>query len=129
MRKAVLLSLFLAGCNATAGTPPPHSEPAPSPETIKQAVRAHVRSTFFDPYSVRDAQLSQATWQGALQLGSGEGWTVCLRVNAKNRMGGYNGIKDTAMTIRGGKVVASLDDAQYFCREATYAPFPDLTQG
>lgn len=129
MRKAILLSLFLAGCNATAGTPPPNAEPAPSPEMIKQAVRAHVRSSFFDPYSVRDAQLSAATWQGALQLGSGEGWTVCLRANAKNRMGGYTGLRDTAMTIRGGKVVSSLDDAQYFCRDATYSPFPDLTQG
>lgn len=127
MLRAIILALAVAGCSATAGTPPPNTEAAPSPDTVKQAVRAHVRSSFFDPYSVRDAQISQPTWRGALQLGSGEGWTVCLRANAKNRMGGYTGLRDTALTIRGGKVVASLDDAQYFCREATYQPFPDLT--
>jgi hypothetical protein len=129
MIRILLLAFVLTGCSATASAPPPSAEPAPSQEIIRQAIRSHVRASFFDPYSIRDAQISPATWQGALQLGSGEGWTVCLRANAKNRLGGYTGLRDTAMTIRGGKVVASLDDAQYFCRDAAYAPFPDLTQG
>lgn len=123
MLRALTLTILVAGCTATSSQPPQSAEPMPTPEAVSQAVRVYVRESFFDPYSVRDAQISQPAWQGALQLGSGEGWTVCLRANVKNRMGGYTGLRDTALTIRAGKVVASLDDAAYFCRAVSYQPF------
>jgi hypothetical protein len=132
MIRILSLALAVAGCSQTMAitenTPP--SSAAPSTQEVKQAVRTYVRANFFDPYSIRDAELSEPTWQASgLQFGASGGWTVCLRANAKNRLGGYTGRKDTAMTIQNGKVTAALDDAQWNCSKERYAPFPELTQG
>lgn len=60
MRIALLaiITLYLSGCVSTeTQLKIIHSQRTPSP-AIKSAVIDYVRTTFFDPYSLRDAQIS-----------------------------------------------------------------------
>ncbi|MEX2552592.1 MAG: hypothetical protein WD627_06290 [Actinomycetota bacterium] len=124
---AALLPLLL-GCSsvneAVVGNP---TEPAPV--DYRSIALAGLKTTLFDPYSVRDAQISQPQWLGSWNLGEGNGWVVCFRGNAKNRMGAYTGIKDTAILIRGNKVLATNSDLppnSYYCGSAVFGPFPEI---
>lgn len=60
----------------------------------------------------------------------GPGWTVCIRANAKNRMGAYIGKQATAFRFRGGELVPSVDGPgiDAYCSDASYAPFPEIEQ-
>lgn len=123
-------ALFLAGCQ-TAQNPAP--SPAGAGELVglpgdyRQQILARAKAEFFDPYSIRDAVISQPISGTSL---SGATSTICVRANAKNRMGAYTGLQTTAYIFRGGQI--TLSDQQYsgmICGSATYAPFPELESG
>ena len=48
-----------------------------------------------------------------------------LQANAKNRMGGYTGLKRTAFLINNNKIVNAMTDAP-FCNGLTYYPLTGL---
>jgi hypothetical protein len=73
------------------------------------------------------------------------GWGVCVRANAKNRMGAYTGIRSTVFLIRDGRVVESGDDTpvaltekgvltvtpiyiKEHCENAAFEPFPEIEE-
>lgn len=132
--KAALLGAMaaialLSGCasmnKAIVGEP---TEPAPT--NYRELVLETAKTTFYDPYSVRDAEISAPQWLGSVHLGEGNGWQVCVRANAKNQMGAYVGLKETAFFFRGGKVISNATDLPqgggYLCQDALYAPFTEL---
>jgi hypothetical protein len=80
----------------------------PFPLESEKLVRDQVRQSFFDPYSIRDARISVPE-QGHLFFQ--QGWIVCLEANAKNRMGGYTGLKRTAFLIHNNQIVNTVSDA------------------
>ena len=92
--------------------------------------KTYLRSTLFDPYSVRDSEIATPKLKGSFVLTDpSEGWTVCVRANAKNRMGAYTGRRETVLLIRGDVVVSSTEGpAPYYCGEAQYEPFPELEE-
>ena len=97
------------------------------PPNYRALIRAAVRDKFFDPYSIRDAAISQPI-QGATLVGSHQ--TICIRANAKNRLGGYTGRRSTAFVFRQGQLVGTDNRyAEGTCRDAQYAPFPEIEQG
>jgi hypothetical protein len=57
-----------------------------------------------------------------------QGWLVCVRANAKNRMGGYAGQQSTAMLIYQGSVV-DTDAGTDVCDTQDYGPFPEIETG
>jgi hypothetical protein len=117
MARAWLLVPFLglAGCTTT-GTP---AEPPPA--NYRALVVAEARQKFFDPYSIRDATISEPI------PGMGNLSTVCVRANAKNRLGGYTGQNVTAFVFSGGRIVMSDQELTILpCISATYGPFPEL---
>jgi hypothetical protein len=119
---AVGVALALAGC--AGGQTAPGAAAAPLPLNYREQIAAKVKETFFDPYSIRDAQIS-AGIPGTSFLGSVT--TVCMKANAKNRMGGYTGIQTTAYVFRDGHLTAT--DAVYspiVCNSASYGPFPEI---
>src|SRR4029079_12361303 len=103
---SAILQMVLAGC-AMQVEPPQE----PPPANYRQIIAAHVRQTFLDPYSIRDANIAPPKPGWAFVGGSlGQyktGWAICLRVNAKNRMGAYTGAKESIYVIQDGRVVAS----------------------
>jgi hypothetical protein len=80
------------------------------PDNYKQAIDKWIHDTFFDPYSVRDLEISKPV-RGVVQepplLGGGRkfGYTVDVSVNAKNRLGGYTGRQRFTLLIRNGVVI------------------------
>jgi hypothetical protein len=72
-------------------------------------------------------------------------WAVCVRANAKNRMGAYAGIRSTVFLLRDGRVVESADDTpvdltqrgvlsvtpiyiKEHCEGAKFEPFPEIEE-
>jgi hypothetical protein len=97
------------------------SQTPPTP-TIKTAVINHIKQTYFDPYSVRDASISTMVTLGETGLNS-----VCVKMNAKNRMGAYTGLSVISIRLKDGVVASSLQDA-FGCNDQRllYYPFPEL---
>ena len=116
------------------------AEVGPYPNRYREIAAEYLRKTLFDPYTVRDAQISRPK-MGRLfvegSLGRYEpGWLLCFRANAKNRMGAYTGVSDTALVIRDERVLASLSDPSHShylvkrtCDAEPYESFPEIEQG
>lgn len=128
MKKYLILFsvLFLSSC--TSEQTPLVAPKTPPPANYKQKIIDHVRQSFFDPYSIRDAAISKPF--AVNRIGHGEIWFVCVKTNAKNRMGAYTGISPTAYWFQnGGMKLASPGAPEYDefnCAHAQYAPFPEI---
>lgn len=118
----VVAGLGLASCVTQEQMNSIYASQRPPSAEIKAAAIAHIRETFFDPYSIRDAAISNVVTVADTGYDA-----VCVRLNAKNRMGGYVGLSVTSLRIKGGAVVSSLEDAPA-CMDARlkFAPFPEL---
>jgi len=138
MLKASRAAAIAALVSACASQAPQSTSPASSPQppaNYREIVAAGVRETFVDPYSIRDAEIAAPKMAMGPSLNS-DGfttpWVVCVRANAKNRMGGYTGREVTAFAVNGGKVVNSWDEAHYsraVCSDVYFQPFPEIEQG
>jgi len=134
-QKALVIALLSpAGGCATSHTAPPDSAP---PANYRALAKEYLRSTLFDPYSVRDPQVAPPQWgDSAYLLDPGPGWIICVRMNAKNRLGAYTGLKEDALLVRNGKVTISSNSIVdtpsipklHSCRNAQWDPFPELSQ-
>jgi hypothetical protein len=129
-----LIALMLCGC----ATAPPEgtSAGASPPENYRAVAAEHVKSAFVDPYSIRDAEIAPPKLAAGPSLNNDGGfytpWLVCVRANAKNRMGAYAGRQVTALAMSGNKVVNSYDEAHFsrqVCGDAVYEPFPEIETG
>jgi hypothetical protein len=136
---AVAACALAAGC---AGTPQEAANAGnPYPADYKRLAAAYVRETFLDPYSIRDAEIAApklAMGPGLLGDGSfATPWVVCVRANAKNRMGAYTGRTATGIQVYRGKAVgayggpatlgtSTVDAGELACGGASYAPFPEI---
>ncbi|SHF05556.1 hypothetical protein SAMN02745157_1531 [Kaistia soli DSM 19436] len=88
----------------------------------RAAVLNYVKTDFFDPYSMRDVSISNA-----LSGSDPAKNLICLRANAKNRMGAYTGLRTTAILLNGSIVQnSSTDDPACTDARLQYGPFPEL---
>lgn len=97
------------------------SQRAPS-AAIKQAIVKDARDYLVDPYSVRDAEISSVmdTPDGKLQF-------VCVKANAKNRMGGYTGRSTISVRLVGSRPVSTNPNATACGMPLLrWYPFPEL---
>lgn len=120
MKKWALLgvSLLVAGCNQTARAP---DHPHMYGTEVRSFILANKRSIFIDPDSVRDVSISDpySTPRGLT--------TVCLRLNARNRMGGYTGMTDMLIFFKrdGRYETHTVTDPNDRCNRPLQ-PFPEL---
>lgn len=94
----------------------------PYPAQYKEIVKQYVDKTYYDPYSMRGVAISRPQ-KGHLFFQ--QGWIVCFRTNAKNRMGGYTGLSEVAILINRHEVVNSMDDAP-LCEGVAFEPWPEM---
>lgn len=135
-RKANFAILLLALGSSFAGcasTPQPTAETGPFPASYREMAKVYLRKVLFDPYSVRDAEIAEPEVKQSIYLiDPAPGWTICVRLNAKNRMGAYTGLKEDALLVRGDRVAISLNELTQptptigICRNAKWEPFPEL---
>jgi hypothetical protein len=115
---------------AACATPPTSENAGAPPANYREIARDYLRSNLLDPHSARDVQIAQPRIGQVYVEGTfrhENGWAVCYRANAKNRMGGYTGLKEAVMLIRDNRVVVSNETAMHYdirtnCAEAKYEP-------
>ena len=107
MRKLFVCISIVAGLSACAAAPPEDYAGAiaasvPPSKSIKSQIVRDARTFLVDPYSVRDAGISNvATFSNGTQ-------GVCVRANSKNRSGGYTGRQNLAVIIQNGVLVGNV---------------------
>ncbi len=88
----------------------------------KAAIVSAARDYFVDPYSIRDAEISDV-----VRLNDQGLEAVCVKANSKNRMGGYVGRTATSVRLLNGKPVSTLQNApSCVAPQMRYRPFPEL---
>ncbi|PZR83766.1 MAG: hypothetical protein DI537_34370 [Stutzerimonas stutzeri] len=101
----------------------------PATQAEKALLIENMRNSLFDPYSVRDVEISTVgTNLGADQASYRH---VCVRLNAKNRMGAYVGRQATQYIINSANGVVANSQTMFteaFCNDVRlrYSPFPEV---
>jgi hypothetical protein len=127
---SVILGAGLAGC---ASTSQPGADTGPYPARYRELAKDYLRRALVDPYSVRDAEIAEPIVKASFYLiDPSPAWTICVRYNARNRMGAYAGMTEDALLVRGDKVTISLNELTTptrtagICSDAKWAPFKEL---
>jgi hypothetical protein len=142
-----VLTLPLGGCITTDNASATPDNPYPA--NYKALVKAAKSDLFIDPDSVRDAAIS-APKLAAGPIPSNKNnalskwvtpWIVCVKANARNRMGGYTGRTLSAILIYDGQIFSTRsgsaqispghvieDVGAHWCQDhEAFEPFPELT--
>ena len=96
------------------------------PERYRQDLLAFLHTYLNDPSHIRDAGVSQPQLK---YIGPGDRYVACVRYNARNTDGKYQGSKDGAATYVAGKLDRFLDtpkEVRELCKDVAFAPFPEL---
>ena len=132
MRWLFLAAVLLVGGCATDVGPTPAELKAQweaqnvVPEHYKDDLLALLRTYLNDPTHVRDASVSPPLRK---TVGPGERYVACVRYNARDSSLKYPGAKTGAAIYVSGKLDRFLDgphDTADLCKDAAYAPFPEL---
>lgn len=90
------------------------------PSDYKVQILKSARKDFFDPYSIRSAGISAPK----IFINS---VVVCVEANAKNKLGGYTGLKPTSYVFLTKELTLHGENNTLMCPENTaYQPFPEL---
>ena len=128
---AALADAALGGCTTDVGPSPAELKARweaqnVNPQNYRQDLLAFMRTYLNDPTHVRGAAVSQPQLR---YIGPGERYVVCVRYNARNTDGKYQGSKDGAATFVSGKLERFFDvprEVRDLCKDAAFAPFPEL---
>lgn len=116
-----LVALAVSGCVTREQVDGVLASQRPPTASEKAAIVNAARDVLFDPYSVRDAEISNV-----VSLGNGAE-AVCVKLNSKNRVGGYTGRTANFVRLYNGRPV-SLQEKAPFCLEPSldYRKFSEL---
>ncbi|MBB4067156.1 hypothetical protein [Gellertiella hungarica] len=123
-RKIVVFgcAVVLTGCVTQEQIKKINASARPATASEKALIVSAARDYLIDPYSVRDAEISDV--RTLLDTGY---LAVCVKANSKNRMGGYTGRTATSVRFKDGKIVGALQDAPgCYMPEVKYYSFPEL---
>lgn len=98
------------------------AQATPATASVKAQIVKDTRDFLVDPYSIRDAEISYVQFNNR----SGLHW-VCVKANAKNRMGGYTGRQVIEVWVKDGKLAGNVPHSQA-CHNPSlrWQPFPEL---
>ena len=134
---AILATLVAGGCSTDIGPSRAElkarwDEQNVYPQNYKNDLLAFMRTYLNDPTHIRQAGVSQPALKSA---GPGERFVACVRYNARTSGGQYAGAHDSAVVFVSGKLDRFLDGGKHLessravrelCKDAAYAPFPEL---
>ena len=83
----LLVSMFLSGC-VTSSSSEIYASARPATVQEKGVLIEAARNALYDPYSVRDAELTDVV---TVETNSSPYRLTCARFNSKNQLGGYTG--------------------------------------
>lgn len=119
--KAVPLFVALSACAAPYDYSGEIATSVPPSAALRAQIVDAARDYLIDPYSVRDAEISNvATFRDGTQ-------GVCVKANTRNRMGGYTGRQTLAVLFNNGVFLNSFPNHPLCMRpDVTWRGFPEL---
>ncbi|MBY5566617.1 hypothetical protein HFO55_05020 [Rhizobium leguminosarum] len=117
-----VLGAVTAGCQTAVPQSVADTQRPPS-KTLRSTIVKAARDFLLDPYSVRDAEISNVVLfnpQARIEA-------VCVKANAKNGYGGYSGRQATSVSLRDGIILgATTNDVRCLDPRLGYYPFKEL---
>jgi hypothetical protein len=114
----------LSGWNVFDKSNDPYKvDPNKYPIEYKSELLKFLRTDLRDPSGVRSAFITDPT---LTQFGNENRYTVCLRYNARDSGGQYEGSKDRIAIFYGAQINQIRDASKEECGTAVYRPFPEL---
>lgn len=95
----------------------------PVPTAYKPEILAFLRAYLNEPRGIRDAGVSEPF---AWTIANRQRYVVCVRFDARDSLGRYQGAQANAALFLEGRVDRLLPDGPEICAKATYAAFPEL---
>lgn len=130
---ALLIAVTLGACSSYDHPSPEAARAAWEaqnvyPASYKSELLAYFRTYLNDPSGVREASVSEPALKPA---GLADRYVVCVRFNAKKSSGGYVGNREGLAVYIAGKLdrfveTRNAEPRNETCRDAAYAPFPEL---
>lgn len=120
---AALYALILAGCTSGGQLSVPGDDARVAPD-VRAIIMANKGRLWKDPDSIKSAQIGTAP---ARHMGSM--WHVCVKLNAKNALGGYTGEKYSLIGIYDDpnkQPEVLIENADINCRAQQHVPFAEL---
>ena len=119
---SIAMVCFFIGCASVAEIPPEQKASADYgdyPDNYEQLIKDYFEVRLFDPYTAnyKFSKPIKGYTRKAPVVGGGIhefGYVVIVWINAKNRMGGYVGIKRYPMFIKNGVVSEIIRNPTYF---------------
>jgi hypothetical protein len=125
---ALALALICAGCGGKyyEGTYTQQTVTGEAnilPANYRADAIAFLRTWLNDTSNVRDASIAEPALK---QAGRVERYIVCVKFNAKNSSGQYEGTKERMIVFLAGRLDTMVDVRRDECAGAKYQPFPEL---
>jgi hypothetical protein len=120
---AAVLSLGLCACESFISNKDKKVEENIFPKDYKNRIIDQLRLQLPDPRGVTGAYVAEPALKprGAITR-----YIACLRFNAKDSHGEYQGNKDYAAFFYSGELTQIIDANREMCEGALYQPFPEL---
>jgi hypothetical protein len=114
----------LSGWNVFDKSNDPYKvDPNKYPIEYKNELLKFLRTDLRDPSGVRGAFITDPT---LTQFGNDNRYAVCLRYNARDSGGQYEGSKERIAIFYGAQINQIRDATKEECGTAVYRPFPEL---
>jgi hypothetical protein len=120
------VAMLLAGCETTAPTAENKVTVAQIPSNYRSLAADYFKRTLKDPYSVRDAQITEPTVIFVGLVNGTKAPGVCVQMNAKNSFGAYIGQQAFAVSFRNGQILTVAPPVFDTCSKAQWRPFPEM---
>lgn len=132
---AVAASALVAACASDPGSVMV-GEPNARPARYREEILAYLKTYLNDPTGVREAFITEPALRAIPGFGVGQGigtrtvaverYMVCLRFNAKNSLGRYEGSRDRFAVFLDGRFDTLAPARADICKDANWQPFPEL---
>jgi len=93
------------------------------PIDYKVRIREWVDLQVADPKSIRDAYIAEPALKAR---GAVTRYIVCLKYDAKDEQGQYQGNKEYAAFYFAGQITQIVEASREMCENALYRPYPEL---
>jgi hypothetical protein len=121
----VALALAALACACAREPPPVVADPNTPPTNYKAEILAYLRTYLNDPSGVRGAYIAEPELRD-IPGSSAQRYMVCLRFNAKNSTGKYEGSRDRLVAFLSGRLDTLVPARKEQCEKANWQPFPEL---
>jgi hypothetical protein len=120
---AALLALALCSCESFTSNKDKKVEENVFPKDYKNRILDQLRLQLPDPKGITGAYVAEPALKprGAITR-----YIACLRFNAKDGRGQYQGNKDYAAFFYAGELTQVTEASREMCEGALYQPFPEL---